>query len=69
MLQNPLVMQQMRVMMQDPAVKQRMQRMLAKLGEDSGMDPSMADPAVLDKLFERMQACAIARIPTDARAL
>ena len=56
MLQNPLVMQQMRVMMQDPAVKQRMQRMLSKLGADSGMDPTMADPAMLDKLFERMQA-------------
>ena len=55
MLQNPLVMQQMKVMMQDPNVKARMQRMLSKLGEDSGMDPSLQDPAMLDKLFERMQ--------------
>ena len=39
MLQNPMVMQQMRVMMQDPAVKQRMQKMLSKLGADSGVDP------------------------------
>ena len=46
---------QMRVMMQDPAVKQRMQKMLSKLGADSGMDPSLSDPAMLDKLFERMQ--------------
>ena len=56
MLQNPMVMQQMKVMMQDPAVKQRMQKMLSKLGADSGVDPSLADPAMLDKLFERMQA-------------
>merc|ERR1711935_1099193 len=41
--------------MQDPAVKQRMQKMLSKLGADSGVDPSLADPAMLDKLFERMQ--------------
>ena len=56
MLQNPMVMQQMKVMMQDPSVKQRMQKMLSKLGADSGIDPSLADPAMLDKLFERMQA-------------
>merc|ERR1711935_1089448 len=41
--------------MQDPAVKQRMQKMLSKLGADSGIDPPLADPAMLDKLFERMQ--------------
>ena len=56
MLQNPMVMQQMKVMMQDPSVKQRMQKMLSKLGADSGIDPALADPAMLDKLFERMQA-------------
>merc|ERR1719178_142565 len=55
MLQNPMVMQQMKVMMQDPSVKQRMQKMLSKLGADSGIDPALADPAMLDKLFERMQ--------------
>ena len=44
MLQNPMVMQQMKVMMQDPSVKQRMQKMLSKLGADSGIDPALADP-------------------------
>ena len=60
MLQNPMVMQQMKVMMQDPAVKQRMQKMLSQLGADSGVDPALADPAMLDKLFERMQAPPLA---------
>merc|ERR1719428_1255462 len=50
-----MVMQQMKVMMQDPSVKRRMQKMLSKLGADSGIDPALADPAMLDKLFERMQ--------------
>ena len=47
MLQNPMVMQQMKVMMQDPSVKQRMQKMLSKLGADSGIDPALAGSVVL----------------------
>ena len=64
MMQNPMVMQQMRVMMQDPAVKERMQRMLQRLGSDSSMagaEQLANDPAALDKLFERMQACGPGR--------
>ncbi|KAL1527957.1 hypothetical protein AB1Y20_009328 [Prymnesium parvum] len=60
MMQNPMVMQQMRVMMQDPRVKERMQRMLERLGGDSSLEGAASlanDPAALDKLFERMQAC------------
>jgi hypothetical protein len=58
MMQNPLIMEQMKVMMQDPAVKERMASMLGKLGPDSGVDGAAglaADPAALDRLFEKMQ--------------
>jgi len=48
----------MKVMMADPAVKERMKRMLSKLGSDSALGGGSAladDPDALDKIFERMQ--------------
>merc|ERR1711865_366099 len=48
--------------MQDPAVKERMRRMLQRLGSDSGLGDVGGlgdDDAALDAMFERMQDPAV----------
>lgn len=55
---HPMNSHPMKVMMADPAVKERMKRMLSKLGSDSALGGGSAladDPDALDKIFERMQ--------------
>lgn len=60
MLQNPQMMEQMKVMMQDPAVKERLKRLLQRLGPDSSINGGEAVAAgnddALDQIWERMQA-------------
>lgn len=60
MLQNPQMMEQMKIMMRDPAVKERMKRLLQRLGPDSsihgGEGVAAGDDEAMDQIWERMQA-------------
>lgn len=42
-------------MMQDPMVKERMKRMLSKMGGDSTLSGVADDDEALDRIFEQMQ--------------
>ena len=58
MMQNPQMMEHMKVMMKDPAVKERMKRMLQKLGPSAAIGGGAAatDDEAIEAIWERMQA-------------